>query len=1101
MADGLNPFEEDLIENEFEGTETPTEDNQQLQSEKKEAPDISWDSIAAKLLGDNYILTALELHTELVETGRELPRLRDYFSNPGNFERTKDDSPSPTLPRTSSVQTFDSLDFARYSDDGERQVDERVAVLEFELRKAHETIRSLRATLTREAEKEMVTPEFTDTSQGMATDDVMRPMENRALNFLVNEYLLLNNYKLTAVTFSEENEEQDFEDWDDVGLNVSRPPDLLSLFRDFGNHIIPSKETRDFGCETDMVDEHLEEMEVDLTNCKLQLEQRINDLEDELQMLLQERDILAEQVKILKINIPLHSMPAPPKSNRSESVTSSTSFTNISETPTMTDSEASYQPITDSETNSPGSDINEDVTIVTNGNMEDSLRLDDEIKTDVVDAEGSGNKQQYKDQDKTLVDTSSSFCKALREVAFHVSNDNRITQEVCKINNIDDEGVIRLLARCLPHIVPNVLLAKREELIPVIICTAMLHTDSKERDNLLNILFNLIKKPDDEQRQMILTGCIAFAETVGPTRLETELLPQCWEQISHKYVERRLLVAEACGALSSYLTAEIRSSLLLSMLTQMLEEDKDEDVREAVVRSLGLLLGFICDNDKYIQGFELLKKSFKDGSEKVLTACLHVFLPSFASWSYELGKLEHHLLHSILRELEEIRSSTCTNIPLDEHRFLLLVSQLQELVPFLFLSVLESGPFLKKLKTQKHIEPDEDDRFPVSSCKLTDINIIIGDKQYLYHLLSLYEDYISEEWYEPWDQLNWVVNNFIPRLLDITEGIGLSFHKVISALSRLIHRICRTFGETFTRTKVKPKFEELVSLPDDILDYQVNLGHTALTSCIIPVYSVGVLSLFHSEKDKEYLSQFLKKVLFTLSFCRGSLDGLKSAFTELSLKESNHELLLVVLWDGVVHSSPLVRASAASMFELLIKGIDDILISTRVVPALVTLANDPETAVRISTIPSIGAILENNTNRSVLDRVYMQLQTFFDDPMYRDQHDMQVELIRTLAGVGANTEPKFREEFLLPRLAGMALANNNTSNDTKRRDIAMQLFEAYSAMSCCFINDQLILEAMLPGLRCLKQDMALIAPEHEEVVVSMIKEYETKMDASRSVER
>lgn len=31
------------------------------------------------------------------------------------------------LARTSSVQTFDSLDFTRYSDDGERQVDERVA--------------------------------------------------------------------------------------------------------------------------------------------------------------------------------------------------------------------------------------------------------------------------------------------------------------------------------------------------------------------------------------------------------------------------------------------------------------------------------------------------------------------------------------------------------------------------------------------------------------------------------------------------------------------------------------------------------------------------------------------------------------------------------------------------------------------------------------------------------------------------------------------------------------------------------------------------------------------------------------------------------------
>ncbi|KAJ1145247.1 hypothetical protein NDU88_011538 [Pleurodeles waltl] len=33
------------------------------------------------------VLMALELHTELLETGRELPRLRDYFSNPGHFER------------------------------------------------------------------------------------------------------------------------------------------------------------------------------------------------------------------------------------------------------------------------------------------------------------------------------------------------------------------------------------------------------------------------------------------------------------------------------------------------------------------------------------------------------------------------------------------------------------------------------------------------------------------------------------------------------------------------------------------------------------------------------------------------------------------------------------------------------------------------------------------------------------------------------------------------------------------------------------------------------------------------------------------------------
>lgn len=55
---------------------------------------VSVDAIAAQLLRDQYILTALELHTELLEAGRELPRLRDYFSNPGNFERQSGTPPA-----------------------------------------------------------------------------------------------------------------------------------------------------------------------------------------------------------------------------------------------------------------------------------------------------------------------------------------------------------------------------------------------------------------------------------------------------------------------------------------------------------------------------------------------------------------------------------------------------------------------------------------------------------------------------------------------------------------------------------------------------------------------------------------------------------------------------------------------------------------------------------------------------------------------------------------------------------------------------------------------------------------------------------------------
>lgn len=51
------------------------------------APNLAYEDIATKLLKDNFFLTALELHTELVESGKELPQLREFFSNPGNFEQ------------------------------------------------------------------------------------------------------------------------------------------------------------------------------------------------------------------------------------------------------------------------------------------------------------------------------------------------------------------------------------------------------------------------------------------------------------------------------------------------------------------------------------------------------------------------------------------------------------------------------------------------------------------------------------------------------------------------------------------------------------------------------------------------------------------------------------------------------------------------------------------------------------------------------------------------------------------------------------------------------------------------------------------------------
>lgn len=58
---------------------------------------ISYEEIAIKLLNEKLLLTALELHAELCEAGKELPILRDFFSNPNHFE-THNIKPEPYTP-------------------------------------------------------------------------------------------------------------------------------------------------------------------------------------------------------------------------------------------------------------------------------------------------------------------------------------------------------------------------------------------------------------------------------------------------------------------------------------------------------------------------------------------------------------------------------------------------------------------------------------------------------------------------------------------------------------------------------------------------------------------------------------------------------------------------------------------------------------------------------------------------------------------------------------------------------------------------------------------------------------------------------------------
>ena len=46
-----------------------------------------YQGVADRLIQDGYLLTALELHTELEERGKSLKSLKEFFENSLNFEK------------------------------------------------------------------------------------------------------------------------------------------------------------------------------------------------------------------------------------------------------------------------------------------------------------------------------------------------------------------------------------------------------------------------------------------------------------------------------------------------------------------------------------------------------------------------------------------------------------------------------------------------------------------------------------------------------------------------------------------------------------------------------------------------------------------------------------------------------------------------------------------------------------------------------------------------------------------------------------------------------------------------------------------------------
>ncbi|CAF1302290.1 unnamed protein product, partial [Didymodactylos carnosus] len=207
--------------------------------------------------------------------------------------------------------------------------------------------------------------------------------------------------------------------------------------------------------------------------------------------------------------------------------------------------------------------------------------------------------------------------------------------------------------------------------------------------------------------------------------------------------------------------------------------------------------------------------------------------------------------------------------------------------------------------------------------------------------------------------------------------------------------------------------------------------------------------------------------------------------------------LLNVLRDSLTNANSQVRLCTLQLFHAALQHNDRSTLSSKILPALITLASDDDVTVRIATIAVFGSIIVHCSELDILERVYSQFQMFDSDPKFRDEYHTHVEMIKTFTHIAPHVESKFQEDFILPYLAATASQNNQQQRETKRLETAIYLFEAYSALSCCFHSVESLQNSFLPGLYCLRSDFAQLRPDHVAVIDSITKDLENKLELNR----
>ncbi|XP_027358222.1 RAB11-binding protein RELCH homolog isoform X2 [Abrus precatorius] len=1086
------------------------------------------------LLEENYILTAFELLHELLDDGRhdQAIRLQQYFSDPSRFPPNQI-SRLNSLP-TADPQTLLQLKLQAehklaITDYQLRLAQEDISTFKSQLQTNTQRPNQQHAAPSvgevSQQQDQNNNNNNNDNANASLTASALGPLkdtERRDLNCAVKEYLLIAGYRLTAMTF--------YEEVTDQNLDVRQSSDSLipDALRQYYYHFRSStsegaegkiaivlenetllKENQRLNHEKESLlkDKDLADGQIGaLTKSLEALQKDLKHKENQVQVLKQSlenqgKDLHASRAEISKLKLYIGGS----GSGKNLIVSDVYNFQPESLDKYKEEIKKLQMEIEWLKRRNRG--VPESRNFVSSEN--ETMQIEDKVieihedqgaisypvdaALDVIGKEDTQSPvlqtlDEYADKHEDPLD--ALFNPATGNTAFekieNVSEQNIDKQERdSKLNpksdNVNYEaisekmglGTIQIVADALPKIVPYVLINHREELLPILMCAIEHHPDSRTRDSLTHTLFNLIKRPDEQQRRIIMDACVSLAKNVGEMRTETELLPQCWEQINHMYEERRLLVAQSCGELAEFVRPEIRDSLILSIVQQLIE-DSATIVREAAAHNLAMLLPLFQNMDKYFKVEELMFQLICDPSGVVVETTLKELIPAVIKWGNKLDQVLKVLLSHILSSAQHCPPLSVIEGCIESHLHVLgererwnidnLLRILVELLPLVYQKAIETCPFSSSVETTQVFSTT---------------------------LLELYARGHVE-----WDAFEWMHVECFPKLIQLACLLPWKEDNLRSRISKFLLSVSKRFGDSYMTCIMLPVF--LTAVGDDAnLTFFPSAIHSRIkglrprsvvaeklsTLCVLPLLLAGILSAPGKRKQlEEYLRKLLLEDNSKENLSTKHTTEIINAVRFICIYEENHSMIFNILWEMVVSSN--AKISAAQLIKVIVPYIDAKVASTHVLPALVTLGSDQNVNVKCASIDAFGAVAQHLKNEMIVDKIRAQMSAFLED----GSHEATIAVIHALVVAVPHTTEKLRD-YLLSKISQLTAVTTTASSDLTRRQERANVFcEAIRALDATDLPANSVRDFLLPAVQNILKDVDALDPAHKEALEIILKE-------------